>query len=47
VVHRITAEKAKARKRIAGAGLQFVGADDEFRRRIDACIENPLMQEGN
>src|SRR6266851_8821454 len=47
VVHRITAEEAKARKRVAGAGLQFVGGDDEFRRRLDACIENLLMQEGN
>jgi uncharacterized protein (TIGR02266 family) len=46
VVHRITAEEAKTRKRIAGAGLQFVGGDDEFRRRLDACIENLLMKEG-
>src|ERR1700682_584405 len=45
VVHRITAEEGKARKRIAGAGLQFIGSDDEFRRRLDACIENLLMQE--
>jgi hypothetical protein len=31
----------------AGAGLQFVGADDAFRERLDSCLDNlfavPLM----
>jgi uncharacterized protein (TIGR02266 family) len=46
VVHRVTAEQAKARGRVAGAGLQFVGADDEFRERLDRCMENLLAEEG-
>ena len=27
---------------IAGAGLQFVGSDDSFRLRLDACIDHLL-----
>lgn len=42
VVHRVTPDQAKARGRIAGAGLQFVGADDAFRQRLDRCMENLL-----
>jgi uncharacterized protein (TIGR02266 family) len=42
VIQRTTAEEAKASGRAAGAGLQFIGADDDFRRRLDACIENLL-----
>jgi len=38
VVHRVTPEEARASGRRAGAGLQFVGADDEFRQRLDACV---------
>jgi uncharacterized protein (TIGR02266 family) len=45
VVHRVTAEQA-TRGRVAGAGLQFVGADDEFRERLDRCMENLLAEEG-
>ena len=26
----------------AGAGLQFVDADDAFRERLDSCLENLL-----
>src|SRR5712692_4778743 len=42
VVQRITPEQAKAKGRVAGAGLQFIGSDDEFRKRLDACLENLL-----
>ncbi len=45
VVQCVTEEIAKATRRTAGAGLQFVGGDDEFRRRLDACIEHLLSQE--
>jgi uncharacterized protein (TIGR02266 family) len=38
VVQRTTVEEARASGRVAGAGMQFIGADDEFRRRLDACI---------
>ena len=37
----------QARGGRAGAGLQFVGADDAFRERLDTCLDNllaaPLM----
>ncbi len=42
VIQRISGEQAAHLGRIAGAGLQFVGSDDEFRRRLDLCIENLL-----
>lgn len=42
VVQRTTPEEARASKRTAGAGLQFIGGDDAFRRRLDACLENLL-----
>ncbi len=42
VVQRITVEEAKASGRIAGAGLQFVGSDESFRARLDACIDHLL-----
>ncbi len=45
VVHRVTPEEARASGRRAGAGLQFVGADDEFRQRLDACVAALLAQE--
>ena len=45
VVHRVTPEEARASGRTAGAGLQFVGADDEFRQRLDACVAALLAQE--
>jgi len=38
VVHVVTAAEARASGRVAGAGLQFVGASDEFRQRLDDCI---------
>lgn len=43
VVQRVTAEEARATGRTAGAGLQFVGADDAFRERLDRCIESLLL----
>src|SRR5438105_121927 len=42
VIQRTTADEAKRAGRTAGAGLQFIGGDDEFRRRLDACIDNLL-----
>ena len=44
VIQRITPEQAVHLGLKAGAGLQFVGSDDEFRRRLDLCIENLLAQ---
>jgi uncharacterized protein (TIGR02266 family) len=44
VIQRLTAEEAKHLGRQPGAGLQFVGSDDDFRRRLDRCIENLLVQ---
>jgi uncharacterized protein (TIGR02266 family) len=44
VIQRVTAEQAKKSGRNPGAGLQFVGGDDEFRRRLDMCIDNLLLQ---
>ena len=44
VVQRITVEQAAQLGRSPGAGLQFVGADDDFRRRLDLCIDNLLLQ---
>ncbi len=39
VVHRVTKEEAERRGTLAGVGVQFVDADDDFRSRIDAAIE--------
>ena len=44
VIQSLTPEQATKVNRTAGAGLQFVGSDDEFRRRLDLCIENLLKQ---
>lgn len=44
VIQRVTPENAAHLGLRAGAGLQFVGSDDEFRRRLDLCIENLLAQ---
>jgi len=44
VIQRLTADEAKRLGRQPGAGLQFVGSDDDFRRRLDRCIENLLVQ---
>ncbi len=40
VIQRIAPEQARHLGREPGAGLQFVGADDEFRRRLDLCIDH-------
>jgi uncharacterized protein (TIGR02266 family) len=42
VVHRVTREEARRRGTQPGVGVQFVDADDEFRRRIDAAIAHIL-----
>lgn len=42
VVHRVTAEEARARGTLAGMGVQFLDADDKFRERIDAAIDHIL-----
>jgi len=42
VVHRLTAEDAIQRGTLAGMGVQFVEASDEFRRQIDAVIDRLL-----
>ncbi len=39
VVHRVSAQDAKARNTPPGAGVQFVDSSDEFRERIDRAIE--------
>ena len=39
VVHRVTAEQARTTGAVAGAGLQFLDAQDDFRERLDACLE--------
>jgi uncharacterized protein (TIGR02266 family) len=44
VIQRLTADEARRVGRQPGAGLQFVGSDDDFRRRLDRCIENLLVQ---
>jgi uncharacterized protein (TIGR02266 family) len=38
VVHSLTADRARATGRVAGAGLQFIGGTDDFRSRLDECI---------
>lgn len=44
VIQRITVKEAQQLGKKPGAGLQFVGSGDEFRRRLDLCIENLLLQ---
>jgi len=44
VIQSLTPDQAAKLGRAPGAGLQFVGSDDEFRRRLDLCIENLLNQ---
>jgi uncharacterized protein (TIGR02266 family) len=39
VVHCVTTEQTRRTGTVAGAGLQFLDADDDFRERLDACIE--------
>jgi uncharacterized protein (TIGR02266 family) len=45
VVHRVTKEDAQKRGTLAGVGVQFMDADDEFRKRIDAAIAHILETE--
>jgi uncharacterized protein (TIGR02266 family) len=45
VVQCVTTEQAHATGRTAGAGLQFIGGDEDFRSRIDACIEHLLEKD--
>src|SRR5438874_2432546 len=45
VVHRVTKEDARQRGTLPGVGVQFMDADDEFRRRIDAAIAHILETE--
>jgi uncharacterized protein (TIGR02266 family) len=45
VVHRVTKEDAKQRGTLPGVGVQFMDADDEFRKRIDAAIAHILETE--
>src|SRR3954468_21214888 len=44
VVHRLTKDQARGGA-VPGVGVQFVGASDEFRQRLDACIDTLLTQE--
>ncbi len=44
VVQRITVAESALSGRQPGAGLQFVGADDEFRQRLDDCLEHLLTK---
>lgn len=44
VVQCVSPEQAEATNRPAGVGLQFVGADDDFRRRLELCMDNLLSQ---
>jgi uncharacterized protein (TIGR02266 family) len=39
VVRRVTAAEARRTGGAAGAGLQFLDAGDDFRQRLDACIQ--------
>lgn len=45
VVHRVTKQEAQQRGTVPGVGVQFMDADDEFRRRIDAAITHILDTE--
>ncbi|MCA1825309.1 MAG: PilZ domain-containing protein [Myxococcales bacterium] len=44
VIQSLTPDQAARLGRTPGAGLQFVGSSDEFRRRLDLCIENLLNE---
>jgi uncharacterized protein (TIGR02266 family) len=45
IVHRVTKQEAEKRGTLAGIGVQFVDADDQFRQRIDAAITHILDTE--
>jgi uncharacterized protein (TIGR02266 family) len=42
IVHRVTKQDAEQRATLPGVGVQFMDADDEFRRRIDSAITHIL-----
>jgi uncharacterized protein (TIGR02266 family) len=44
VVHRVSPEEAAATQTDAGAGVQFIDADDAFREGIDHAIDHILQQ---
>jgi uncharacterized protein (TIGR02266 family) len=44
VVHRVTREDGRLTGRRAGVGVQFIGASDDFRERLDAFLAR--FQEG-
>jgi len=46
VVHRVTPEQAAASGVDAGAGVQFIDADDAFRTGLDRAIDFILTQNG-
>ena len=46
VVHRVSAEEAAKGGGQAGAGVQFIDADDSFREGIDRAIETILGKKG-
>ena len=39
VVHCVMPEEASRTGAVAGAGLQFLDSDDDFRERLNACVE--------
>ncbi len=44
IVHRVSPEEAQARGTDAGAGVQFIDADDAFREAIDRAIDHILVE---
>jgi uncharacterized protein (TIGR02266 family) len=44
VVHRVTPEQGRERNTLAGVGVQFIEAGDDFRERIDRAIEHILRE---
>jgi len=39
IAHCVTPQETRFGGGVAGAGLQFIGGSDEFRQRLDACID--------
>ncbi|HTO98347.1 MAG TPA: PilZ domain-containing protein, partial [Myxococcales bacterium] len=42
VVHRVTRQEAEEKGTMAGMGVQFMDADDQFRQRMDDAIAHLL-----
>ena len=40
IAHCVTPQETRFGGGVSGVGLQFIGASDEFRQRLDACIED-------